>query len=64
MENSAGVRRDFEELEKRRFEAIRLWERGETQSAIARQVKVVESARTHRTGFSFNTTHLVLEAVA
>jgi transposase len=41
MGNPAGVRRDFEELEKRRFEAIRLWERGESQAAIARQVKVV-----------------------
>jgi transposase len=41
MGNPAGVRRDFEELEKRRFEAINLWQRGETQSAVARQVKVV-----------------------
>ncbi len=41
MGNPAGVRRDFEELEKRRFQAIRLWERGKSQSAIARQVKVV-----------------------
>jgi transposase len=41
MGNPAGVRRDFEELEKRRFEAIRLWQRGENQAVIARQVKVV-----------------------
>ena len=41
MGNPAGVRRDFDELEKRRFQAIRLWERGEGPSAIARQVKVV-----------------------
>jgi transposase len=41
MGNPAGVRRDFEALEKRRFQAIRLFERGESQSAIARQVKVV-----------------------
>jgi transposase len=41
MGNPAGVRRDFDALEKRRFEAIRLFERGENQSAIARQVKVV-----------------------
>lgn len=41
MGNPAGVPRDFDELEKRRFDAIRLWERGETQSAIARQVRVV-----------------------
>ena len=41
MGNPAGVRRDFDELEKRRFQAIRLWEGGERPSAIARQVKVV-----------------------
>src|ERR1700693_1376792 len=41
MGNPAGVRRDFDALEKRRFEAIRRYERGENQSAIARQVKVV-----------------------
>lgn len=41
MGNPAGVRRDFDALEKRRFQAIRLYERGENQSAIARQVKVV-----------------------
>src|SRR5438094_319078 len=41
MGNPAGVRRDFDALEKRRFQAIRLLERGENQSAIARQVKVV-----------------------
>ena len=40
MGNPAGVRRDFDKLEKRRFEAIRLWERGESQAAIARQLKV------------------------
>ena len=41
MGNPAGVRRDFDALEKRRFQAIRLYERGENQSSIARQVKVV-----------------------
>src|ERR1700687_6226112 len=41
MGNLAGVRRDFDALEKRRFQAIRLFGRGENQSAIARQVKVV-----------------------
>lgn len=41
MGNPAGVRRDFDALEKRRFQAIRLFKRGENQSAIARQVKVV-----------------------
>jgi len=41
MGNPAGVRRDFDSLEKRRFEAIRLYERGENQSVIARQFRVV-----------------------
>ena len=41
MGNPAGVRRDFEELEKRRFEAIRLWESGLNQSEVARRIKVV-----------------------
>jgi transposase len=41
MGNAAGVRRDFDALEKRRFQAIRLFEQGWNQSEIARQVKVV-----------------------
>jgi transposase len=41
MGNPAGVRRDFDALEKRRFEAMRLFERGLRQSEIARQVRVV-----------------------
>jgi transposase len=41
MGNPAGVRRDFDALEKRRFQAIRLFEQGQNQSEIARQVKVV-----------------------
>src|SRR5271169_4435261 len=41
MGNPAGVPRDFEALEKRRFRAIQLWERGQKQSEIARQVHVV-----------------------
>jgi transposase len=41
MGNPAGVRRDFDALEKRRFQAIRLFEQGRNQSEIARQVKVV-----------------------
>jgi transposase len=41
MGNAAGVRRDFEALEERRFQAIRLLKRGEKQSSIARQLKVV-----------------------
>jgi transposase len=41
MGNPAGVRRDFEALEKRRFQAIRLLDKGLNQSEIARRVKVV-----------------------
>ena len=41
MGNPAGVRRDFDALEKRRFQAIRLFEQGRNQSEIARQVNVV-----------------------
>jgi len=44
MGNPAGVRRDFDALEKRRFQAIRLFEGGEKQSAIARQLKVVRQS--------------------
>lgn len=41
MGNPAGVRRDFAALEKRRFQAIRLWQRGLNQSEIARHLRVV-----------------------
>ena len=41
MGNPAGVRRDFDALENRRFQAIRLWQRGQNQSDIARQLRVV-----------------------
>jgi len=41
MGNPAGVRRDFDALAKRRFQAIGLFEQGRNQSEIARQVKVV-----------------------
>jgi transposase len=41
MGNPVGVRRDFDALEKRRFQAIQLWERGRNQSEIARQLRVV-----------------------
>jgi transposase len=41
MGNPAGVRRDFEALDKRRFQAIRLLDKGLNQSEIARRVKVV-----------------------
>ena len=39
MGNPRGVSRDFEALEKRRFEFLRLYERGETQAVIARRLK-------------------------
>ena len=41
MGNPAGVRRDFAALEKRRFEAIGLLEKGLSQAETARWVKVV-----------------------
>ena len=41
MGNPRGVSRDFGALEKRRMRAIGLWERGETQAAVARRVGVV-----------------------
>jgi transposase len=41
MGNPRGVSRDFEALEKRRFEFVRLYQRGETQAAIARRLKTV-----------------------
>lgn len=45
MGNAAGVRRDFDELEKRRFEAIRLFEEEELKQAeIARRLKVVRQS--------------------
>ena len=40
MGNPAGVPRDFDALEKRRFQAIQMFERGLNQSEIARQVRV------------------------
>jgi transposase len=40
MGNPAGVRRDFDALEKRRFAAMRLLEEGLNQSEAARRVKV------------------------
>lgn len=41
MGNPAGVRRDFDGLEKRRFQAIHLFQQGQNQSEIGRRVKVV-----------------------
>ncbi len=40
MGNAAGVRRDFDALEKRRFQAVRLWEQGLNQSEVARRLGV------------------------
>jgi len=40
MGSPAGVRRDFDGLEKRRFEAMRLLDKGLNQSEVARRVKV------------------------
>lgn len=40
MGNPAGVRRDFEALEQRRREGIRLLKQGLSQSEVARQVQV------------------------
>src|SRR5690349_23594652 len=40
MGNAAGVRRDFDALEKRRFAAMLLLEAGVNQSEVARRVKV------------------------
>ena len=40
MGNAKGVRRDFEALEKRRFEAMRLLDQGCNQSQTARRLKV------------------------
>lgn len=41
MGNPAGVRRDFDALEKRRFTAMRLLDKGFNQAEVARRVKVV-----------------------
>ena len=41
MGNPAGVKRDFEALEKRRYAAMRLVNQGLNQSEVARRVKVV-----------------------
>ncbi len=40
MGNAKGVKRDFEALEKRRFEAMRLLDQGLNQSETARRLKV------------------------
>ena len=40
MDNAAGVRRDFEGLERRRMEAAQLLKRGVSQSEVARRLGV------------------------
>ena len=40
MGNPAGVRRDFQALERRRFQALRLLEKGLSQSDVARRLAV------------------------
>jgi DNA-binding NarL/FixJ family response regulator len=40
MGNARGVRRDFVALEKRRFEALKLFEKGFNNSEIGRRLKV------------------------
>ena len=40
MGNARGVKRDFEALERRRFQALKLLQQGYNQSEVARRVKV------------------------
>ena len=40
MDNPKGMKRDFQALEKRRFEAMRLLNQGLNQSETARRLKV------------------------
>ena len=44
MGNPAGVRRDFEALERRRFAALRLLRQGLHQSEVARRLRVVRQS--------------------
>src|ERR1700688_649981 len=44
MGNPAGVRRDFDALERRRFKALRLLRQGVNQSEVARRVGVVRQS--------------------
>lgn len=46
MGNPAGVRRDFDALKERRFQAIRLLDQGLYQSEVARRLKVVRQTVT------------------
>jgi transposase len=44
MGNPAGVRRDFDALERRRFKALRLLRQGLNQSEVARRLRVVRQS--------------------
>jgi transposase len=44
MGNPAGVQRDFDALERRRFKALRLLQQGLNQSEVARRVRVVRQS--------------------
>jgi transposase len=44
MGNPAGVRRDFDALERRRFKALRLLQQGLNQSEVARRLRVVRQS--------------------
>ena len=44
MGNPAGVRRDFDALERRRFQALRLLRQGLNQSDVARRLRVVRQS--------------------
>jgi transposase len=44
MGNPKGVRRDFEALERRRFEAIQLLDQGRSQSEVARRLGVAHTS--------------------
>ena len=43
-DSPAGVRRDFDALERRRFRALRLLRQGLNQSEVARRVRVVRQS--------------------
>ena len=47
MGNPAGVKRDFDALERRRFQALRLLRQGLNQSEVARRVRVVRQSVAH-----------------
>src|ERR1019366_8586580 len=48
MGNPAGVKRDFDALERRRFQALRLLRQGLNQSEVARRGGVVRPSRAAR----------------